>query len=240
MENLTNEDLEKIAIRTKNKAGMQRFSRKQKKVDLSRSHNKKKDNRNKSKKNNNRYKECPYCGATLTRRTKEGTCPKCERKIYLANNEYFKVEQPIERLIIHNWSQYTSHFLGIDVSELEDVSHLMPSPDDVSPIYLKNEAWAAQKLLDLCNKDFDLAYHTILVYHENTGRTDTRELSLHYIVSSPGLKILVQKARRHLYESKIEKMTIEKSARSIQDKQKTFGSPFENQDLELKGNDEES
>lgn len=225
------EELESIARGAKEKSELQRMSRKQKRKDYVRSHNKPKDNRN--KKSDSRYKICPVCKQEITRRTSDGRCIKCNKKIHLAAGEYFIVDQPFERLMIHNWSKYTTKFLDVDIEEVDDISELIPSPDKISPLYLKNEAWAAQKLLELCGKDFQLAKHVINVYHESTGRADTRQLSLHYIVSYPGIKALIYKAKNRLYESKLDELGIRKSYKDLDDKKEKFGNPFEGSSVEI-------
>lgn len=199
-------------------------------------------NINNVKKNKNKggVKICPACREEMGRRTSNGTCRNCGVKLYLHDGEYFLVEQPVERLIIYNWSKFVERYAGVDLDDVENIKTLMPSSDDIGIVFLKNEAWAGNRLLKLCNKDFILALNVIDIYHEEMPRSNLNKLSLYYIVNYPGLLILIQRAKKRKAQEKIKRAEQIISVESVNKRIEKYGDIFNKQDNAYEHNDDDN
>jgi hypothetical protein len=184
-------------------------------------------------KRNKKTKNCPACYQVVTRRTND-KCPNCGVTLYLADGEYFLIELPHQRLILHNWHKSVAELAGLNAQtiETESIKDYLPSSENVSPLFLKNEAWAAGKILQQCGKDFELCISVIDLYHERmTGRAAS--ISLYYIAAYPGLKALIEGARRALYKEKINRAVQFASTSDEFAKQQKFGTLYGERDDNL-------
>lgn len=170
-------------------------------------------------------KNCPLCGNEVKRRKKE-RCPFCGAKLYKYDGEYFTISKPQQRLIVYNWTKYLQDIdINIYGEDKEWVQYL-PSSDDISIVMLKNEGWAANKLIKSAGKNFELALKIIDIYHEyKNNKEDIRRSRLFYLVSTPLFTVLIQRAKRRLMEEKMELASRVVSERMIEEK-RNLGNPF--------------
>lgn len=177
------------------------------------------------RKDNDYAKTCPVCSNAMTRRSKDGNCKQCGSKLYLHDGQYFTVSQPVERLLMYNWSEYYEKYSNLDVKGLtsEEIKKLMPSMDEISIQTLKNEVWAANKLIELCNRDINMCYAAISVYHETIGKSVPM---LYWMVSNPLLKAWLLETKKRYNINRIAKAVERNTIDSITKKQNIFGKTF--------------
>lgn len=179
----------------------------------------------------NSKKSCPVCRNEVKRRS-GNNCPHCGVTLYLADGEYFLIDSPIERLIIHTLGKFIAGLKGIDVLSEKDIKKYMPSLADISVMVLKNEAHAAKKLLGYCGGDFELAVETINTYYK-LSNLNSGQAFIRYIVAHPNIKAFVYKARQDLHESKVLEALKEDATQTILNRMNSFGSIYKSEREDL-------
>lgn len=168
-----------------------------------------------------KFKQCPVCGNMIYKRA-DGKCKTCGTPLFLVDGEYYTISKPQERLIAYTYMKVAKDVGEVDIKTVEDISKYIPSSDDFSPIKLKNEAWAANKLLTESNQSFDLAMEVIDTFFETKGGY----ISLYYLVSYPGIRALIHKARARLRSKRLNAQMQRESTDAAKRKQDLFNKPF--------------
>lgn len=175
-------------------------------------------------------KSCPVCQVIVKRRRND-KCPECGTVLYLAEGGYFTISHPQERIILYNRFRFVAEMEGIDYLDPDlDIKSIMPKSSELSPVFMKNEAWGASKLLELANKDVELALCVIDVCYDVRGYRPT---SVKFLVSNPLIKALLNKARKILNQRKIQQAVSEQSTREFKQLREQVGSPFTESGYEL-------